>query len=397
MFAFGRRCTWLLLTAVVGLAFSAAPSTSTFSASMRTLKRHVRATGTVQPVEAFTVQVPALVDSNSGNLVLTKIVPSGTAVKPGDIVAEFDRTRLLETARDAKAKYEDLTHQVEQRKAQHRSDEAKRASDLQQAEADLAKARLELRKGGLLSEIDRLKAETRLDAAQAHVASLQKTAEFKRSSEAADLKVLELQRDRQRLTAERAEHNSDVLQIRAPIAGMAAHSVVWRRDGPGQPQEGDQLWPGQALMRIFSSSEMELTVSAGEPDGALLKPGTRAVVRLDAYPDAAFHAVFDSAAPVATSGVDSTLRTFQARFRLEERDPHLLPDLSAAVDIEVATEKAVLAVPRSAVRFRHGSPYVIRVDKGGAQREAPVALGAFDDAFVEITSGLGRGDEVVTR
>jgi hypothetical protein len=32
--------------------------------------------------------------------------------------------------------------------------------------------------------------------------------------------------------------------------------------------------------------------------------------------------------------MDSSVRTFSARFRLDQRDPHLMPDLSAALDIQ---------------------------------------------------------------
>ncbi len=70
-----------------------------------------------------------------------------------------------------------------------------------------------------------------------------------------------------------------------------------------------------------------------EPDEANLAPGTLAAVRLDAYPDAVFRARFDSASPVATSAQGSPIKNFAARFRLEQEDPRLLPDLSAAVII----------------------------------------------------------------
>lgn len=393
---YALRC-WATLAGTIA-CLAQTPPPATLRVTARDFTRQVRATGSVQPVEAITVQVPEIVDtSGGGNLVLTKIVPSGTMVQPGDLVAEFDRTRLLDQARDAKAKYEDLQHQVEQRKAQHRSDYERRASELQQAEADLSKARLELRKGPLLSEIDRLKAETKLETATAHVASLNKTIEARRTSDAADLKILELQRDRQKVAMERARKNSESLQIRAPIAGMAAQEIVWRRDGPGNPQEGDQLWPGQALMRIFSSADMEIQVTVAEPDGAALKPGTRASVRLDAYPDMQFTASFESAAPVASSLVASEIRMFLGRFRLEQRDPHLLPDLSAAVDLELRTERPVLAAPRAAVRYRRGKPYVLRVGDDGARREVEVALGMFDDSYVEVKGGLRDGDRIVAR
>jgi multidrug efflux pump subunit AcrA (membrane-fusion protein) len=366
--------------------------------SRRQITRHVRATGTVQPVEAVTVIVPEIVDAGGGRLVLTKILSSGAMVKPGDVVAEFDRTKLIDQAREANAKYEDLQHQVEQKKAQHRADDERRASELQQAEADLAKAQIELRKGPLLSEIDRLKAEAKLDIAQAHVASLKKAIQSRQVSDAADLKVLELQRDRQKVTLERSQANATQLQIRALIPGMVVQESVWRQDGPGQPQEGDQLWTGQALLRIFSPTDMDIQLSVAEPDGAALKPGTRALVRLDAYPSLQFNASFESAAPVASTLLATDVRMFQARFRLERRDPqHLLPDLSAAVDLELSTGSPVLAAPRAAVRYRHGRPYVVQVAKDGAHHETEVALGVFDDFYVEVKSGLGEGDRVLAQ
>ncbi len=384
------------LGALTGAATCLAQSAAPVPLTLRSITRHVRATGSVQPVQFVTVMVPEIVDSG-GTLILTKIVPSGASVQPGDLVAEFDRTRLLDQARDAKAKFEDLQHQVEQKKAQNRSDEERRASELQQADAELAKAKIELRKGPLLSEIDRLKAEGKLDIAATHVASLKKTIEARGRSDAAALRILELQRDRQQVAMERAQANAEKLQIRAPIAGMAAQEVVWRRGGPGNPQEGDQLWSGQALLKIFSSTEMEMQVTVAEPDGAALKPGTRALVRLDAYPERQFNAYFESAAPVASSLLDTNVRTFLARFRLEGRDEHLLPDLSAAVDMELSTEKAVLAIPRNAVRYRSNRPYAVRVMPDGKQQETEVALGVFDDSFVEVKNGLSAGDRVVAR
>ena len=52
---------------------------------------------------------------------------------------------------------------MEQKAAQNRADAEKRASDLRQAEADLAKAEMELQKGPILSEIERLQDEVKVD------------------------------------------------------------------------------------------------------------------------------------------------------------------------------------------------------------------------------------------
>jgi HlyD family secretion protein len=294
--------------------------------------RQVRATGTVQAIRSHTVQTPQIA-GQGGRLTLTALAPNGANVAVGDILAEFDRTLQLDAAIQAKTKFEDLAHQVDQRLAQNQSDAEKRSADLQKAEGDLAKAELELRKGPLLSEIDRLKNEAKAEDARAHVASLRKSSKFHDVADAAALRILELQRDRQKVALERAETNSAHLSVRATIAGMVALQNVWRSGSMGHAQEGDQLWSGQPLLKIFDPTEMELKTQVGEPDGAVLVPGARAMVTLDAYPDLVFAARFESASPVASSALGSPIKAFTATFRLEKADPHFLPDLSAAVII----------------------------------------------------------------
>lgn len=359
------------------------------------LHRLVRSNGTVQAVNALTIRVPQI-EGQGGNMTLTKLIPSGAEVKEGAILAEFDRTKQVDNAREAQAKYEDLRHQVEQRKAQHRADAEKRAADMQQAEADLSKAGLELRKGPILSEIDRLKNQAKLEDAQAHVASLKLSQHSRDAAEAADLKILELQRDRQKVAWERAQSNSEKLVLKASMSGMVARENTWRNDSFGPAQEGDQIFPGEPLLRIFDPSAMEVQVTLSEPDGAAIEDVSQATVRLDAYPDLIFKAHFDSASPVATALLDSLVKSFPARFRLDQRDPHLLPDLSAAVDLDVIAKEPALLVPRAAVHYRQGKPFVTRVTGSASQEERAVQVGGFNDTWIEITAGLEQGDYVLS-
>lgn len=305
--------------------------------SPQPVRRQIRATGTVQAVHVFNVQVPQ-VTGQGGKMTLTSLAPNGSRVKQGDVLAEFDGTQQFDNARDARAKFDDLSHQVDQKKAEFLSNAEKRRSDLQKAEADLAKAKLQLRRGPLLSDIDREKNEVKAEDAQTHVDSLLRSNHFHDEAEAANIRVLELQRDRQKVSLDRAQRNSEKLVIHAPLAGMVALENIWRSGSMGHAQEGDQLYSGQPLIRIFDPSQMEVETLVGEPDGAILVAGARAKVHLDAYPELAFDAHFVSASPVAASALAAPIKTFSARFRLDQSDPHLLPDLSAAVIVEGPAE-----------------------------------------------------------
>ncbi|MCX6624556.1 MAG: efflux RND transporter periplasmic adaptor subunit [Acidobacteria bacterium] len=297
----------------------------------------MRATGIVEAVRSVTVLTPSITGQN-GRMTLVSIVPNGVRVKKGDTLAEFDRTQQEDAARDTEGKFDDLTHKVEQRAAQNRADGERRRSDLSRAEADLEKADLELRKGPVLMEIERLKNESKKRDAQARVASLKRSHKAHDAAEAAALRILELQRDRQKVALDRAKTNLEKLVVRAPLDGMVALESVWRNNSMGHAQEGDQLWLGEPLVRIFDASEMRVRTQVGEPDGACLLPGTLAHVRLDAYPELVLAARYESASPIAASALGSPVKAFSARFRLESRDARVLPDLSAAIMIELPAE-----------------------------------------------------------
>jgi HlyD family secretion protein len=294
--------------------------------------RAVRTLGTIAAQRALSVQVPRI-SGQGGGLTLVHLIPNGSVVQTGDTIAEFDATAQIKTQRDAQAKYDDLSHQVEQKIAEDHSNAAKRASDFTQAMADLDKAKLEIRKGPVLSDLDQAKNTEKLHDAEAHVQSLLRSNKLHDDAERAEIEVLVLQRDRQKVTLARLKNDFDRLTIKAPINGMVALDNIWKNNTMGHAQEGDQLYPGNPLLRIFDPSSMVLQLSVNEADGAALRPGSRAIVHLDAYPALTFTARFDVASPVAASALGSPLKTFAARYILDSRDPHLLPDLTAAADI----------------------------------------------------------------
>ena len=297
------------------------------------LHREIRLTGALDAVRSSKIVVPTLYGSN-GQMTLTRLIPNGSRVKEGDLIAQFDPTQQLDNIRDTQARYDDAGHQVEMKAAQNRADAENRQSSLKSAEGALEKAELELQKGPILSEITRLENEERAAIAREHVASLKKSNAAHDRADAANLRIMELQRDRQKVALDRWQTNLEKLQVKASLAGMVAVQNLYRNNAMTHPQEGDQLYRGQALVSIFDPSEMLVRCAVGEPDGAALAPGARAKVYLDAYPDLVLPAHFEFASPVAATALGSPIKTFTAVFKLDKTDPRLMPDLSAAVVLE---------------------------------------------------------------
>jgi HlyD family secretion protein len=295
--------------------------------------REIRLTGTLEAVHSSKVTVPQIV-GQGGRLTLTRLIPNGSKVQPGDMIGQFDPAQQLDAAFTARARFEDLSHQVTQKISQNRADVETRRGALTQAQGDLRKAELEMEKGPVISTLDRLANEAKADLARQRVESLLKSHALRDQSDAAALRILELQRDRQKVAMERAQTNMDRLTLRARLPGLVAYQRVYRGNSEGYPQVGDQLWYGYALASIFDPREMQVRCLVAETDRAILNAAMRVNVHFDAYPDLVVPGVFVSASPVAVSALGSPVKTFTALFRLGKTDPRLMPDLSAAVVIE---------------------------------------------------------------
>jgi len=337
-----RRPAGKLTVVLLPLLFSAcARSSSTIHAastalpteSSRRIKREIRITGLIQAVHSVKLTVPQIQGQYS-TMTLTQLIDNGTHVKEGDLIATFDPTQQMDAARDAKGKFEDLEHQVAQKIVENRAAAASRAVDLRSAQADLEKANLELTKGSTLADIDKTENEIRAAGATAHVDSLTKSHAFHEKSEAAAVRILELQRDRQRIYMERAETNIKKLEIHAPQAGMVVHELTIHAGNLGHAQVGDQIYRGYPLVSIFDPSEMRVRCSINEPDILALAVHGAVSVYLDAYPDIGIPAHFEYSSPVASSALGTPIKTFLAIFAIDGHDPHLMPDLSASVVLE---------------------------------------------------------------
>jgi HlyD family secretion protein len=298
----------------------------------------VRLKGMTSAVAARSIMAPLIAGQQVGTLTITKLVPSGTRVKNGDLLVEFDRQAQLRDFIDKQAQADDLNQQVVEGQAKEDAARAKDETEIKQAEDSLAKAKLEMEKVELLSRIDAEKAQEDLDEAQATLAQLKETFDLKRKAAQASIHILEIQRDRTHETMQHAQANFSLMEIHAPIDGIVVFNTIWKQGNMGEVQEGDQVRPGVPFMQVVDPAIMEVRVPVNQEDLLGLKIGEKALVHLDAYSDLVFSGELESIDPMGTPGSFSPkLRNFSATFSINGHDPRLMPDLSAAVDVDPAS------------------------------------------------------------
>ena len=112
---------------------------------------------------------------------------------------------------------------------------------------------------------------------------------------------------------------------------------MWKQGGggPGEPEEGDEVWPGIAVLDVVSPRAMRVRVKVNQVDVHRLVVGSagphhaRRVSGSQLSRDGC-----GRSSPIATRGAFSPkVRTFTAIFDIDAQHAEIAPDLSAAVDV----------------------------------------------------------------
>jgi HlyD family secretion protein len=183
--------------------------------------------------------------------------------------------------------------------------------------------------------------------------------------------------------------------IHSPVDGVAVINSMWKGGSLSDVQEGDEVRPGFGFMQVVNPGQMQVRAKINQADIDDVREGQNVVIHLDAYPDLTFSGNVVRIAGVAqTSAFNGKVRVFTTVFSIKGSDPKLLPDLSAAVDIEIERQPNALVVPRDAVFSENGHSYV-RLKNGSGYDKQEVKTGAVSDLEEVILSGVQKGAVVL--
>lgn len=351
----------------------------------------VRVHGIVEAVESHTISAPRLSGQGLNTLIITRLVKSGRAVHQGDVLVEFDRQAQLKNVLDKEAEYQGLVAQISKKQAEQAAARATDETELKKAEDAQKTAELEVKKNEIVSKIDAEKNIQNLEQARATFQQLNQTFDLKRQAAKAELRILEIQRDRALTAMKWAQSNTQKMLVHSSMDGVAVINSMWKGGSMSDVQEGDEVRAGFPFMQVVNPARMQVRAKVNQADIEELREGQNVRIGLDAYPELNFTGKIASIAAVAqTSAFSGKARTLIVFFSINGTDPKLLPDLSSAVDIELDRQPNVLVTQRDTVMVENGKNFV-RVKSGSSYEKREVKLGAANDVEQVIVSGVEKG------
>ena len=347
----------------------------------------VSASGKLEPQAYVTVRP----DPNLPTRRLARVlVAEGERVRPGQALAEIDRSGLDLDLLSARAGYDAQKVKLASLQANPTTEELAAArATLEEARGSLENARQDyestksLAEKNLASRNQLASAERQVTVAAARLEAAERTFETVQAGTAAEvLRAQEAAVAEAESALAKARLILESATVRAPLGGVVTNILV---------RAGDLVGSSTALMSVADMERMRLQADVNEGDVGQVAVGQTATVTAAGYPDE------ELAGKVIglelTAEQQGNVSVFKAVIEVPNRDGRLLWGMSADAEIQVMDRQGVLTLPSGAVQAANGAAHVLILD-GGELVSWEVLTGANDGSRTEIVAGLAEGDEV---
>jgi len=396
----------LLIGGLLAWQFALKPNPTATNAPVGTLKtatvtsgplqKTIRVTGQTSSREFTNITAPISRGIESGReMILLFLVPSGTRVKKGDMLAQIDMKAVEDHIDDVKDDVEKAEADIGKRRAEQSIDSENLEQTIRVAKATLEKAKLDQRAGETRTPVDQELLKLAVEEAEAAYQQALADVKYKRISQEADVKILGFTKLRH--VNHLGRHASDVEKytMRAGMDGLAVVQQTFRSGEPSLIQQGDQVFPGQLFLKVVRPDRMQVEALVNQSESDMFRIGQRCTILFDAFPGMTFPGKIYSLGAMAVGGMrqNNYIRSVPVRISIEGIDPRLIPDLSASADVVVAEEARVKQIPLAAV-FSDNGKEVVFVKKGSTFERREVSLGLRNSTHAAVVSGVENGEEV---
>ncbi|MCA9569848.1 MAG: efflux RND transporter periplasmic adaptor subunit [Myxococcales bacterium] len=342
--------------------------------------------GTVEAVKETVLRTPEL----KGRPSIAWLAKHGSIVAKGDRIVEFDRLELekrLDTA----------LNELELARTKILQNEAKLALSVADASAGITKAELDLE----LARMRRTESDTvpLVDREEARVSEVKSSMAIESARSSLDSVKLESRAETQLLQLEVAQKEREVEKIRdqlehtvltAPSDGVVLLKTNW---DDTHWKVGNSPWQGSELAALPDLSEMKVEAEVHEVDSTRVAVGQKALVTLEAFPDAPVGGEVAKVADLAVAKGEDGIKVLEVEVSLDETREEMKPGLSARVELVLDEVPDALWIPIESVWKDGDERYVWTSGLTGWSR-TPVVLGTENDTHVVVTSGVAAGDLV---
>ena len=385
----------LAIILVVALKSSSVASESGISAKVKRsdFRVVVTTTGELRARKFVQIQGPTNAQqAQQYQMKISSLVPEGTVVKEGDLVAELDRSGIAARAQEVSLALTKAEAQYSQAQLDSTLTLAQAREDIRTLEFGLEEKKIA--KEQATYEAPSVKRQAEIDLEKATRTLAQAKTNYITKTKQSQAKMREVSSD-----VERQRNNLNVVQqvmagftIRAPAPGMVIYVKEWNGT---KKVAGSQINPWDPTVATLPDlNQMESVTYVNEIDVRKIAVGQPVDITLDADASKRLTGKVVSVANVGEQRPNADAKVFEVKIEVQQPDTTLRPGMTTANAVLTSTLKNALSVPLEAISIADEVTYVYMRQGTGVVRQE-VITGIMNDDEIVVLKGVEAGDEVL--
>lgn len=326
------------------------------------------------------------------NLNIQSLVPEGTMVQKGDVVAELDRSDVMTRMQDAQLEVQQAESQLEQAQLDSSLTLSQARDELENLRFQLEENKIAVEQSVYESPAVQRQHQIELERTERRLAQEEKNYQTKILQEQAKIREIEVNLEQQRNNLARIQEVMSGFTILAPENGMVVYTRNWRGQKTTTGSTISAFDPVVAELPDFSA--MESITYVNEVDIQKIKTGQTVGIGLDAVPEKELTGVVTSVANIGEQRPDTHSKVFEVKIEINESDTTLRPAMTTSNDILIENIEEVLFVPLESVHTYDSTDVIFKRD-GIQMTMQQVIMGSRNENDVVILEGVEENDEVL--
>lgn len=352
----------------------------------------VTAAGELMAEKSVDIKGPEMAggrDIRSSQIRIQDLIPEGTMVKEGDYIATLDRTELSNNLKDAQEYLTQINNTIEMKLL----DTAVVLNDLRNAiknqEFNVEEREMTFRNSKYESPTVIRQAEINLDQAKRVLEQIKRSYVRRLAQVKTDIYNQNFWRSRIQKRVNDLEEVLAGFTITAPASGMVIYKKEWRGN---KRKAGSMINPMDRVVATLPDlSSMLSRIFINEIDISKIKKGQPVDIKIDAFPDKAFHGVVSYVANIGEKLPNTDDKVFEVQIKIDGSDPALRPSMTTGNKIIIKSLEKATFIPIECVQAGTDSiPYVYL--KNGVKQV--IVPGEFNEKNMVIEKGLEPGSLV---
>jgi HlyD family secretion protein len=326
------------------------------------------------------------------NTKIADLIPEGTVVKQGDLIATLDKSDIL-------AKLKDASTDLSKIESQYQQTRLDTALDMRKLRDELINLKYDMEEKKLVVEQSKYEPPTVIRQSEIDLEKTKRA--YKQALTNYQLKLEQNKAKMQEVSATLAKQQGKIQQmetilgdftVRAPKSGM----LIYKKDWSGRKiKVGSNINSWDPVVATLPDlSVMVSQTYVNEIDISKIKMGQTVEIGIDAFPGKKFKGHVTSIANVGEQLPNIQSKVFEVIISIDEKDTTLRPAMTTSNIILTQTLAAsTIYVPLDCVQGSDSFNYVYKEDHGRIVKQE-VITGAANAENTQILAGLNEGEMV---